>query len=158
MTSTNAIFLSIRSQYASKIFDGTKTVELRRVRPRYIEKGALVLIYVPSPVKSLVGAFKIDQVVEMDLSRLWKVTCDKAGITQEEFDAYYEGVSRGVAIYFKEVWNLPKPIELYKLKEEIDFHPPQGFRYVKERELIFCQLADFVADNKAILQNSLMME
>ena len=38
----NAIFMSIRPQYANKIFDGIKTVELRRVRPKYIARKALI--------------------------------------------------------------------------------------------------------------------
>ena len=154
MPPTNAIFLSIRSQYVNKIFAGTKTVELRRVRPRYIAKGALALIYVPSPVQSLVGAFKVDRVVEMPLRELWEAVCDRAGITREEFDAYYEGVSTGVAIYFREVWNLPEPIELRDLKEEVGFHPPQGFRYVTASELVSPQLAAFVAGTEAVVQSS----
>ncbi len=50
--SSNAIVLSIRPQYAEKIFEGTKRVELRRIRPKQIKNGNLALIYVSSPSQS----------------------------------------------------------------------------------------------------------
>ncbi|MHC1623025.1 MAG: ASCH domain-containing protein [Candidatus Methanospirareceae archaeon] len=154
---SNAIFLSVRPQYASRIFEGSKTVELRRVRPRYIARGALVLIYVPSPVKSLVGAFKIDQVVEKPLEELWEIVHDRAGVTREEFDAYYAGVSKGIAIFFRQVWSLPKPIELEDLKERmVGFHPPQGFRYATASELASPELARLVENTEIAVQRSLL--
>ena len=42
----NAILMSIRPQYANMIFDGTKTAELRRVKPKTLESGDLILVYV----------------------------------------------------------------------------------------------------------------
>lgn len=140
----NAILLSIRPQYAEKIFEGSKTVELRRVFPKRIKQGALVLIYVSSPVKSLSGSFKVVRVVKKPVKELWKIVNKKAGVTYEEFNAYYEGISVGVAIFFAEVRRHPKPIELKDLKKKIlGFFPPQGFRYTSRKELISPQLAKF---------------
>lgn len=158
MQTANAIFLSVRSEYVTKIFNGTKTVELRRVRPRHIAQGALALIYVPSPVCSVSGAFKVEQVVEMNVTDLWETVQDKAGITRAEFDAYYEGALTGVAIFFHDVWILREPIELRELREEVGFQPPQGFRYVKASELAFPQFADFVADTDAAVQTSFLTD
>lgn len=145
---SNGIFLSIRPKYANKIFEGTKTVELRRVRPKHIKKGSLVLIYVSSPVKSLAGAFMIDEVIEQPIKELWKSVSSKAGVTHEEFNSYYDGVSKGIGIFFSEVYPLNEPIELKKLREEmVGFHPPQGFRYVTDHEMKIAsnQLPDLLA-------------
>jgi predicted transcriptional regulator len=153
----NAIFLSIRPQYANRIIEGTKTVELRRVRPRYITKGALALIYVPSPIKSLVGAFKVDLVVKEPLQELWKIVHDKAGVTREEFDAYFDGTSTGVGIFFSDIWILPEPIDLRDLREQmIGFHPPQGFRYATANELASPKIVEFVEDTGAVVQSPLL--
>ena len=153
----NAIFLSIHLQYANRIFEGIKTVELRRVRPRYIAKGALALIYVPSPIKSLVGAFKVDRVVKKPLQELWEIVHDEAGVTREEFDAYFDGTSIGVGIFFSTVWSLPKPIELQDLREQmLGFWPPQGFRYVKASEFAMPRVAEFVEETGAIVQSSFL--
>jgi predicted transcriptional regulator len=149
--SGTAILLSIRPQYADRIFEGTKTVELRRVRPRYVRKGTLALIYVSSPIKALVGAFKVGRVIEEPLQDLWQIVHDKAGITREEFEVYYDGVSRGVGIFISEVWHLPEPIEL----QDLGLHPPQGFRYATTSELATPQIAEFVED-KIIVQSSFL--
>ena len=155
--SGNAIFLSIRPQYANKIFEGTKTVELRRVCPKHMRKGDLVLVYVSSPIKSLAGAFKVDRVVEESLQELWEMVHDKAGVTREEFDAYYDGVSIGVGIFFSEIWSLPEPIELEDLKEQmLGFHPPRGFRYATPSELASSRLAELVEDIEIIVQSSFL--
>ena len=154
--SSNVIFLSIRPQHVDKIFEGAKTVELRRVRPKHLRKGALVLVYVPSPIQSLIGAFKVDRVVEESLQKLWEMVHDKAGITREEFDAYYDGVSMGVGIFFSEVWHLSEPIELRDLKEQTGFQPPQGFRYATRSELASPRLAELVEDMEIIVQSSFL--
>ncbi len=146
--SENAIMLAIRPCYADKIFNGSKTVELRRVRPRNIHKGDLVLIYVSSPVKSLTGAFIIDDIIEKPLKELWKNVKERAGVTRKEFYSYYKGIAMGIGISFSECWQLPNPIELEHLKKQInDFCPPQNFRYARENELT--EVKAFVKTAKA---------
>lgn len=132
----SAILLSIHPRYAKKIFEGTKTVELRRVRPREIGSGSLGLIYVSSPVKSLAGAFIIKRIVEKPLRDLWEIVKNKAGVSFDEFYSYYNGISTGVGIIFDKVWHFSKPLELSQLKEQISgFHPPQSFRYATQKEM-----------------------
>ncbi|MCK5523741.1 MAG: ASCH domain-containing protein [Thiomargarita sp.] len=130
------ILLSVRPKYANKIFEHAKTVELRRVRPKRLEPGDWVLIYVSSPVQALVGAFKVDKIVKKPLKDLWQMVQKKAGATRQEFDAYYDGVSVGVGIFFKvqDVQKLDKPITLDILKKQ-SFHPPQGFRYCRASDI-----------------------
>lgn len=126
----NAVLMSIRPQYASKIFDGTKTVELRRIKPKTLNNGDLIFVYVSSPVKSLFGAFRVAHVVEKPLPTLWKTVKNHAGVSYAEYSKYFDGVHSGVAIFIKDVWLLPKPIHLSDLKKEVDgFYPPQSFRY-----------------------------
>jgi predicted transcriptional regulator len=117
-------------------------------------KGALVLVYVSSPIKSLVGAFKVDQVVEKPLRELWKLVCGRAAVTRDEFDGYFEGASTGVGIFFNEVWRLHRPIELRDLREMQGFRPPQGFRYATASELASPQLAELVEDTDALVQTT----
>ena len=126
----NALLMSIRPQYANKIFDGSKTVELRRIKPKFLGNGDLVFIYVSSPVKSLLGAFVVSSVVEKPLASLWNAVRNRAGINKAEFFNYYVGAQSGVAIFIKDVWLLPKPIHLTDLKRQVKgFHPPQSYRY-----------------------------
>ena len=59
------VLMSIRPQYASKILDGRKTVELRRKFPEVGAIGATVLIYSSSPVKAIVGTARIKKVAKL---------------------------------------------------------------------------------------------
>ncbi len=124
------ILMSIRPQYADKIFNRTKTVELRRIKPKSLQEDDLVLVYVSAPVKSLVGAFKVESVIEASIATLWKNVRDHAGVSKSEFSNYYEGSKTGVAIFIKDVKLLSKPIQLAELQKRAEgFYPPQSFRY-----------------------------
>jgi predicted transcriptional regulator len=147
----DAIVLAVQPLYARKIFAGTKTAELRRICPRRISDGSLVLIYVCSPVQSLSGAFLVERVIQDSLDSLWIQVKDRAGVTHEEFEAYYKGVSTGVAIFFNKVWRLPEPIRLQDLRNELKgFHPPQSFRYATENELSSSKIADVLREAERI--------
>jgi predicted transcriptional regulator len=132
----NAVLMSIRPQYANKIFSGIKTVELRRVKPKFLGEGDLIFVYVSSPVKSLVGAFTVSSVTEKSLASLWRNVKDYAGVSRIEFLNYFQDAEKGVAIFIKDVWLLPKPIHLAELKKEVKgFYPPQSFRYTSVRQV-----------------------
>ncbi len=129
------LLLSVRPEYAQKIFGGTKTVELRRILPR-IAKGDLVLVYVSSPVKAVMGAFTVDQVIDQRPEALWRMVEGKAGLTRREFKAYFSGASRGCGIFFTDVLSLQKPVTLQSLRERWPaFQPPQGYCYLAQREM-----------------------
>lgn len=141
------IILSIRPRYAAKIFEGLKVVELRKTRPQHLQRGALGLIYVSSPVRSLAGAFRVAEIIEGPLTKLWKMVRDKAGVTYSEFREYYAEVSVGTCIFFNKVWRFREPISLHDLRREsIGFLPPQAFRYAKSSELAAPRIAKLLSD------------
>ena len=60
----NTVLLSIKPEYADKIFyQKTKKVELRRVFPS-LDKDDLVIVYVSSPKKAVVGYFKVKKIIK----------------------------------------------------------------------------------------------
>ena len=135
MMNTNIILISIKSKYASKILNGTKSVELRKSRPKLVGEGDLALIYVPFPVQALVGAFSIQKIEENSPHLLWMRVREIAGVNEEEFKTYFNGSLKGVAVYFEKVWNFPQPVSLRSLKKSIScFNIPQCFRYITDKE------------------------
>ncbi len=137
----NILLLSIKPEYAEKIFSGKKKVELRRVRSR-LKMGDLVLVYVSSPTKALVGSFEVDYISQIkieipaDLNVFWEIVQVQAGITHEEFKSYYKGASVCIGIFVKNSKNFASPIDLKQLRQKIpEFRPPQSYRYLKENEL-----------------------
>ncbi len=132
--SEHALLLSIRPEYATKIFDGSKTVELRRVRPR-LTSGDLVLVYASAPVKALLGAFEVAKVVEAPPAQLWTQVQEKAGLTHDQFDQYFDGAKQGYGIFLKRKWSLAEPVALDVLrKRQTNFRPPQSYHYLTQGE------------------------
>ncbi len=130
------LLLSIRPQYASKIFDGEKKVELRKVRPRHLSKGDEVFVYVSSPTKELQGMFTVESILEATPEELWHKVKNSAGISKQEFDDYYSGSTKGFGIFLKIPRTLANPISLFDLRKIWEnFHPPQSYRYLTNHEL-----------------------
>lgn len=128
---SNILLLSIRPKYADKIFNCTKTVELRRVRPRLLNEGDIVLVYVSSPEQAVVGSFNVDNIVEKPIGKLWDEVEKRAGISNEEFYDYYKGIKVGVGIFLKDIRRFSQPVELHRLRNKLpNLKPPQSFRYL----------------------------
>lgn len=126
------LLISIKPKYVEKIFNGIKTIELRRKLPN-VKKGTIVLIYASSPTKAIIGLGVVDQVVSDHPQSLWRVVKYSAGVTRQEFDRYYEDASLGVGIHLSEISRLPKPFNLDQVRELWPkFHPPQGYHYLSQ--------------------------
>ncbi|MEA5549914.1 ASCH domain-containing protein [Anabaena cylindrica UHCC 0172] len=136
LMSPNVLLISIHYEYANMIFDGNKQVEFRRVRPRHLGEGDLILVYATSPEKALLGILEVEKVVEMPPNKLWNIVKDKGGINQETFHKYYKNSQIAFAIFFKNPFSFDSPITIEKLREEWkDFRPPQCYHYLKDREI-----------------------
>jgi predicted transcriptional regulator len=126
----HALLISIRPRFAKLIFDGSKTVELRRICPR-ISAGDLALVYVSSPIKELQGAFEVGQVISTSPQALWRKVGKQSGISRSEFLSYFQGKAAAHALVIKRVWKLPLPIRLTALRRRKGgFRPPQNFHYL----------------------------
>lgn len=126
------LLISIKPQYAAKIFKGEKTIELRKSAPQRVGVNSYMLIYVTSPVKELWGICKIKNIIKDKPDILWEKLGQKAGISKIEFDNYYADSNNAFGIELKEVKSLlGHTINLEKLKKIIPgFNPPQTYRYI----------------------------
>jgi predicted transcriptional regulator len=130
-----ALFLSIRPKYAERILRGIKTVELRRVCP-VVSEGDIIVLYISSPTKEVRAIFIVERICCDKPDRLWREIKDKAGVTRNEFEDYFNGAKAGVAIHIKDVQELSFPITLSALRKLWpNFRPPQSYRYVSAGQL-----------------------
>jgi predicted transcriptional regulator len=150
----NILLISIKPEYANKIFEGSKTVELRRVRPR-LREDDIVVVYASCPEKALVGWFEVEEIIEEHPNKLWNKVEYKAGIDRKIFDRYYQGASLGYGIFLKRSFLFEKPIDLEIIKEQwSEFRPPQSYHYLKPTELDIleslaeCKIADLTEEAK----------
>ena len=123
------LFLSMKPRFAESILGGTKTVELRRVPPA-VQEGHLVLLYASSPRRELVGTCRVAGLEVDSTSVIWDRHGRQSGITKSEYERYFAGAKRAVAILIKEPSPLSDPKPLRDSRGAVaGFHPPQSFRY-----------------------------
>jgi len=120
------ILLSIKPEFANKIFNGNKEYEFRRVIFKC--NVTKVIVYASSPVKKIIGEFEIEKIISHNIKTLWDETKESSGIKKEYFFKYFRGKAIGYAIKiksFREYKNPLSPEKTFGLK------PPQSFAYIK---------------------------
>lgn len=120
------VLLSIKPEFANKIFDGSKKFEFRRsiFKNRAVKT---VVVYASSPVKKVIGEFEIDHILNEELEILWNKTEPFSGIRKSFYDLYFQGKSKGFAIQVKDPKIYPTPLNL---KETYGKVAPQSFVYL----------------------------
>ena len=124
-----ALLLSIRAEFAQRIFDGDKTVELRRRHPR-VAAGDYLVIYVPAPFKCIFGVASVERVVEARIETLWRKVRYGCAVTRAEFRTYFAGVAVGYGIVLSRPARLASPLPLDMLREIQPRFTPQGYKYL----------------------------
>ncbi|HNW52120.1 MAG TPA: hypothetical protein PKH79_13635 [Prolixibacteraceae bacterium] len=121
------VLLSIKPEFAEKIFEGTKRYVFRRTLFKNPDVKTVV-VYASSPVKKVIGEFEIDSVLHLETSSLWENTKEFAGISEEYFFDYFGEKKSGFAIKIKKSVRYPKALSLEK---EFNAKPPQSFVYLE---------------------------
>jgi predicted transcriptional regulator len=120
------ILLSIKPEYAQKIFNGEKRYEFRRTI--YKRKGIqTVVVYVSHPIKKIVGEFYVEEVISDTLNKLWDGTKEHAGISEEVYLQYFAGRNIGFALKIRKAIKYKKA---FCIKEHWGIMPPQSFIYL----------------------------
>lgn len=120
------VLLSIKPEFALKIFDGTKRYEYRRVIFKRNDVRTII-VYVTDPIKKVIGEFEIDTIINEELQSLWSKTKNHAGITKERFFEYFSDKDRGYAIKVRKIKKYKSPVSLDSLLINT---PPQSFMYI----------------------------
>lgn len=125
----SVILLSVKPEYADKIFSGIKKYEFRRhVSSEKVEK---IIIYSSAPVKKVIGEVAVVDVLSMKKSPLWETTKKYAGISRENFREYFKDVSLAYAYKLGETTIYTEPKELSDFGIE---KAPQSFVYIEVKK------------------------
>jgi predicted transcriptional regulator len=123
------LFISIRPAFASGFLTDQKKIELRKTKPN-VNIGDYVILYVSSPLKSVIAFGMIKKLIDTSPQNMWKKYSSLLGIEKSEFDNYYVGKKRAVGIEIENIIKID-PIHLYDIRDVIpNFQPPQIYRYV----------------------------
>ena len=119
------VVLSIKPEFANKIFDGTKRFEFRKAifKNPQVNK---IIVYASSPVQRVIGEFEIDEILRYEKNKLWQMTHAESGISENFFFEYFADKEHGYAIKIKNT-------KLYSrskcLRSDYNLYPPQSFAY-----------------------------
>ena len=119
------VVLSIKPEFANKIFDGTKKFEFRKAIFKN-DKIKTVIVYSSSPVQQVIGEFEIERIIYHDIDTLWGLTQNESGITEDYFYKYFADRLQGFAIEIKKVKKYKTP---KCLRTDFNLFPPQSFAY-----------------------------
>jgi len=121
------VLLSIKPEYANKIFSGEKKFEFRKRVFKNLEVQTVV-VYSTMPVGKIIGEFSIKNIHQDSPSIIWQKTKNFSGIDEIFFNEYYDGRDTAVAI---EVHNPILYKEPINPKEKFtNFTAPQSFMYL----------------------------
>ena len=122
------VLLSIKPEYAQRIFDGEKRYEYRRSVFKRNDIDTII-VYVTKPIGKVVGEFKIDKILEDTPNAIWEKTKLYSGIKERDYMEYFGERERGFAIGIKHTKIYDKPLDLKEINPEIK-SAPQSFMYV----------------------------
>lgn len=120
------VLLSIKPEFAFKIFEGKKKFEFRKV----IFKNPnvkTVVVYASSPVQRVIGEFEIDNILSSDPTEIWRLTKKYSGISEDFFNEYFADREIAHAIKIKNTKKYKQPLHL---KENFNVVPPQSYLYL----------------------------
>ena len=120
------IIMSIKTEYANKIFDGIKLYELRKKPLK--ENVDTIIVYSSGKVKKVIGEFKIEKIIKNSPDRIWDLGEEVLGIDKKSFYEYFKHSEYAYAIKVKDVikYNLPKDLSDFGIKKA-----PQSFCFIK---------------------------
>lgn len=120
------VLLSIKPEFAFKIFEGEKKYEFRKVIFKN-PKIKTVVVYASSPVQRVIGEFEIENILSSVPSEIWEKTKMDSGITEDFFYKYFEDREIAYAIKIKNTKRYKNPL---RIKEDFNVVPPQSYVYL----------------------------
>lgn len=122
------VLLSIKPEFADKIFDGTKKYEYRKsiFRRTDIKK---IIVYASSPVKKVIGEFTIEDILSDEVDVIWEETAIFSGISKRFYYTYFENRNKAYAIKIGRVtrYEIARQLSDYSINVA-----PQSFAYLEE--------------------------
>mgnify|MGYP002740913561 CR=1 FL=1 len=120
------VLLSIKPEFAEKIFNGTKKYEFRKsiFKNKNVKK---VIVYASSPLQYVMGEFEIESILNDNIDNVWKQTRETSGISEDFYREYFANRPVAYAIKIGQV----KRYKRKKRLSDYNIHfAPQSFIYL----------------------------
>lgn len=121
------ILLSIKPEYANKIFDGQKRYEYRKRIPK--KEVSKIIVYSSAPEQAVIGEIKVIKTLKMKPTLLWNSTKANAGISRSKYRKYFSGCTTAYAFVIGSFEKYPASKSLADLNIR---SAPQSFVYLDD--------------------------
>ena len=122
------VLLSIKPEFADKIFSGEKKYEYRKSIFKHPDVKRII-VYSSSPQQRIIGEFYIEEILQGDIEMIWDKTHLYSGISKEYFMSYFANRNKGYAIKIGKT----KKYRKMKLLSDLNLTTaPQSFIYIKD--------------------------
>ena len=121
------ILLSIKPEYANKIFDGQKHYEYRKRIPK--KEVSKIVVYSSAPEQAVIGEIEVIKTLKMKPTPLWNSTTAYAGISRSKYRKYFSGCTMAYAFVIGSFEKYPtsKSLADYNIQSA-----PQSFVYLDD--------------------------
>ena len=121
------ILLSIKPEYANRIFDGQKQYEYRKRIPK--KDVSKIVVYSSAPEQAVIGEIEVIKTLKMKPTPLWNSTKANAGISRSKYRKYFSGCTMAYAfvIGLSEKYPTSKSLADFNIQSA-----PQSFVYLDD--------------------------
>lgn len=127
------IILAINPVYAGLIRQKKKKWEYRKKIWSSNKIIGKIYLYETSPIQKIKCYFTSNFIIKGKPKEIWHLTHKNAGISQKEFNNYFNHKKKGYALQISRLKRFQSPKDPFKLID--NFHPPQNFMYTNWREI-----------------------
>lgn len=121
------ILLSIKPEYAHRIFGGQKRYEYRKRIPQ--KEVSKIVVYSSAPEQAVIGEIEVIKTLKMKPTPLWNSTKANAGISRSKYRKYFSGCTTAYAFVIGSFEKYPtsKSLADYNIQSA-----PQSFVYLDD--------------------------
>lgn len=121
------ILLSIKPEYANRIFNGQKRYEYRKRIPK--KEVSKIVVYSSAPEQAVIGEVEVIRILKMKPTPLWNYTKADAGISRAKYRKYFSGCATACAFALGSFKKYPtsKSLEDFSVQSA-----PQSFVYLDD--------------------------
>lgn len=130
---TKHALISIKPQYATRILDGTKTIEIRKGAV-CLDQGTKLWIYSTLPVGAIIACADVSNLIINHPNTIWSQYKSEIGVTYDDYKSYLNCARKASAIFLTNVQPLHSSLSLSKLRDIFDyFQPPQSYQWINTK-------------------------
>lgn len=123
------VLISIKPEYVTRILNGTKKYEYRRMLAK--KDVSSLIIYSTYPVMEIVGEVEVVTTIEMAPSSLWEKTKKEAGISRKKYREYFKDKKKACAYVLGKVTKYESNKKLLDIGVQ---KAPQSFSYLTQEQ------------------------